>query len=188
MNIRKAVAVLALSMMTATAAEAQGSGPEITLGVAAFSRTTTDSPGGDFSSTSFGISSPLLRVAFYLTPKIALEPQFAFSSTSDDNDISSSNLSVFALLPIYLSGEPRSTGLYVAPGFGFERMSQDNGVTDDSQSQTFFGVELGKKFKLTDAVAFRLAGQYLMKAENEDDGIPEQTAINVILGASFSMR
>ena len=72
MKFRGAVAGLAIFLTAVMAADAQDRrGPEITVGVGAIGHETYD---GDASYTWLSFPESFLRFAFFLSPKVAIEP------------------------------------------------------------------------------------------------------------------
>jgi hypothetical protein len=182
MRIRNAVAVLAMSVFLASAAAAQTRGPELTVGVAALG---SEKFGDDDSYTWLSTNEHVLRLAFYLSPKVAIEPDFSLSWWSGEGE-SSTQIGIGAFIPYYFNGDQGATGFYAAPGVGINMYSFDDGDDSDSASQTFFAIEAGKKFRLTESASFRVAAQYYMEPENDD--FQKYSNIGVMLALSVFLK
>lgn len=183
MKFRIAAAALSFATLAAGVAEAQLRGPEITVGLASVGMETYD---GDENYTQLFAPTSLLRLAFYFTPQVAIEPQVMLDMWSGEGR-SGSAIGLGAFVPIYFNGDQGNTGLYAAPGIGvtFYANKQADGIKSSS-SQTFFAVELGKKFMLGESASLRLAAQYFQEPETDD--FFEFRNIGVLLGLSVFLK
>jgi hypothetical protein len=181
MNYRSAVAALAILGLAATSATAQGRGPELTVGLASIGMETYD---GEFNYTQLYVPSGMLRLAFFLSPKVAIEPTVSLNIWSgEENSFRAIGLGAF--VPYYFNGDQGMTGFYVAPGIGILSYGDEDG---SNGSQMWFAAEGGKKFKLSDSAFLRLAAQYYMESENRDEGLDKYSNLGVILGVSLFLR
>jgi outer membrane scaffolding protein for murein synthesis (MipA/OmpV family) len=181
MNYRSAVAALAILGLAATSATAQARGPELTVGLASIGMETYD---GEANYTQLYVPSGMLRLAFYLSPKVAIEPTLSLNVWSGEGD-SFRSIGIGAFVPYYFNGDQGMTGFYVAPGLGILSYGDEDGSRG---SQIWFAAEGGKKFKLSDSAFLRLAAQYYMESEDEDNGLDKYTNLGVILGLSLFLK
>ena len=183
MKFRNAVMTLGLSMIAAGSAGAQTRGPELTLGLASIGMETYD---GDASYVQVFAPATMLRMAFYLSPRMAIEPQVMLDAWSGEDE-SSTTIGLGAFLPIYFNADQGATGFYLSPGAGITMYSTKESDGDKaSASQIFLAGEFGKKFKMGDNASLRLAAQYLQELENDD--FFEFRNIGVVAGVSIFLK
>lgn len=180
MQIRSWAALAALAL-TPAIAQAQHALP-IEFGVDAGVSFTT----GDPKTTSIDIPVQALRVGFYVTEQVAIEPALAFNYTKFDN--SSSNVLQTELGLVYdFTVDRKAPQFYFRPFAGLSRVSFD--VTgQDNASETLWnaGVGLGVKipFKSAERFAWRFEALYDHSFEKADVA-PAENAFGLKLGLSF---
>jgi len=118
---------------------------------------------------SLGVAAPgTAAIAWYLTPRVAIDARMVGLSHArvelpDGSTRSSTSLQVAAYLPIHFGARGRS-GLFVAPGFSYGKVS---GGGSSSDAVTTWGAEAGFKKAIRNNVSLRFAATY------EDGDRPE---------------
>jgi hypothetical protein len=107
------------------------------------------------------ISVPsVVRVGFYLTPRISIEPAVSFDYRSGGG-LSSRSLGADASLLWHLTGTRRTSQIYLRPFAGVVNTSIDLGATSNNSTDVSAGGALGIKLPLaSNRVAFRVDGFY----------------------------
>lgn len=163
--LRRAVAVASLVAVSAVSAQAQmgtiSIGPlnleEIRVDMLGFS----SSDGG----SSFGVDFPgTVSFGFYLNDKIAIEPMFGFTSFSPDVGEGFSVMSLGVLVPYYLGTDRGVSGLFIAPGFNFTKVT-------DFDATTAIGAEFGIKRAWKEKISWRVAGAFWTSDGNSTIGL-----------------
>lgn len=134
---------------------------------AADDRNTSVELGVDGSYTRFDaaelnqIAVPsTVRVGFYLTPRISFEPSVAFQYAGA-GDFSTRNLSADASLLWHLTGNRRTSQVYLRPFAGVLNQSEDDGTTSSSSTDFSAGGALGVKLPIVaNRVVFRTDAFY----------------------------
>jgi hypothetical protein len=181
--VRKLVAVLlALGASTAAAQKAT----ELTAGVIGFSQTSCGdgcdgifiaSTGGAENGIFSGFGGGTIGVGFYVSPGMAIEPTFSFSTLSSGG----SSITVFgigAALPYYFAKGWGRKGGYLAPRVMYNSLS----VEGESGTQFSVGAAIGTKVRLNDMAALRLQGSF--DKGFESDFFPSTTAFGALIGLS----
>jgi hypothetical protein len=150
------------------AAQEAASRKPIELGFdAALTRESSDQA----KQTSLTVPVPRIRVGFFLTDAVSLEPSVRFQysrSTFEDpftgNDVTSSGKSYDADLGLlyHFSTDRTRSQIYVRPFVGIRGFSGEG----DSDSQTSFGGGLGLKLPAADRLGLRLEVGYARFAED----------------------
>jgi hypothetical protein len=137
--------------------------------------------------TTIAIPVPRLRVGFFASPRLSLEPSVAFTRVSGDGD-SFSTLDADVGLLAHLTGTPQTAALYLRPFVGLQRISGDfNGVGSESMTRTRLGGGIGVKLPVLDhRLAWRLEGSFGRLLESDDTLASNQFAFTV--GLSFLTR
>lgn len=157
-----AAAVLSAALLPPSAAQAQGGQIELRLDAARVQSYT--------KTLSLGVSAPgNAAIAWYLTPNIAIDARMVGLSHArvelpDGSTRSTTSMQVAAYLPIHFGARGRS-GLFVAPGFSYGKVSGGGGASDDAV--TTWGAEAGFKKAVRNNVSLRFAATY------EDGDRPE---------------
>jgi hypothetical protein len=156
---------------------AQGAAPRrpIELGVdAALSYESSDPVDG----ISLTVPVPRLRIGFFLTDAVSLEPSFQFNYsrltfenpiTGEDRTASGSNYELDFGLLYHFSTNRAARQVYIRPLIGINGFSSsdDDDDEDTSASQVVFGVGLGVKLPSTNRLATRLEGGFVHRSEDE---------------------
>ena len=176
---------------------AQASGPRrpIELGVdAALAYESSDAVDG----ISLTVPVPRLRVGFFLTDAVSLEPSLQFHYarstvenpiTGDERTVSGSNYELDFGLLYHFSTDRAQKQVYIRPLIGINGFSSGDDDDDDdtSASQVVFGVGLGVKLPSTNRLATRLEGGFVHRAE-DDPFFPSSNRIYASFGISFFTR
>jgi hypothetical protein len=182
------LAGLGASLLAAPAA-AQNPGVELGVNLAGFSMINPEGDDNNITvfnlgTASFGgvglTSGSGVTVAWYLSEMIAIEPAVGFASAKAEGaDDATSILSLGVGVPIYLKkGWGKAGGLFVTPFIGMNSLSSGG----DSSSQLHFGASAGTKLQISDNLFWRVAANFDMGQENEDDGIPKTTSFGLQFG------
>ena len=188
---------LAAIIVIPHALSAQGASPRrpIELGVdAALAYESRDAVDG----ISLTVPVPRLRVGFFLTDAISLEPSFQFNYarvtienniTGDERTTSGSNYELDFGLLYHFSTDRTQRQVYVRPLIGINGFSSSDDDDDDdtSSSQVVFGVGLGIKLPSTNRLATRLEGGFVHQSE-DDPFFPSSNRLYASFGISFFTR
>ncbi|HEY0994959.1 MAG TPA: outer membrane beta-barrel protein [Gemmatimonadaceae bacterium] len=180
MRIRTFVALATLAF-TPALAQAQVAHP-IEFGVdAGFSVTT-----GDPSTTTIAIPVQSLRVGFYVTEQVALEPSIAFNYQKQ-GDLSGTTLAPELGLVYDFTVDRKAPQFFVRPFAGLARTSFDDGTGSESITAYHAGLGLGVKvpFASVERFAWRIEGAYDHLFPNTDKGIEADNGFGLKLGLSF---
>jgi hypothetical protein len=164
----------------ASSVGAQVRSPELTVGVASIGMETYD---GDETYTQLYLPASLLRLAFYMSPGVAIEPTVSINYWSGEG-ASFSAIGLGAFVPFYFNKDQGATGFYAAPGLGIFLFGGDD--PDDKGSQIWFAAEAGKKFRMGPNAALRVAAQFYQELENDD--FIEFRNIGVLAGLSVFLK
>ena len=189
------VALAAAAVIIPQLLVAQDAGPRrpIELGIdAALTYESSDAADG----VSFTVPVPRLRVGFFLSDAVSLEPSLAFNysrstfhSDLTDEDITISGSSYvldFGLL-YHFSTDRTKKQVYVRPLIGLSGFSSGDDDNDDSASQVAFGAGLGVKLPSTNRLATRLEAGFVHRSEDEPR-LPSSNRIYGSVGISFFTR
>jgi hypothetical protein len=117
---------------------------------------------------------------FFLSPRVAIQPQFGLLRQSDDN--SSSTLTFLAFQP-ELFFNPGGTGGYAFGQVGVLRSSSSfDGGGSDSENNTTFGVGIGYRSVIRRSLALRYEAR--LRRLNDADGGDPLTEIGLMLGVA----
>lgn len=196
---RTTIASLAVAMTLPAAAVAQDAAPKkpIELGIdAAIARETQ----GSQKITSLVLPVSRLRVGFFLTDAVSLEPAIALSyfHVSNDSDISGFDRSSSGFnydldvgLLYHFRTDRTKAQPYVRPFLGLRGFSTSNDAPNndfpDSGTQVSFGAGLGYKIPLASRVGTRLEVAYSHAGENEPV-FSKTNRIFLSLGLSYLTR
>lgn len=180
MRIRSYVALAALAF-TPALLHAQKALP-IEFGVDAGIAVTT----GDPKVTTISVPVQSLRVGFYVTERVAIEPALAFNYAKS-GDISVSTLSPELGLVYDLTASRKEPQFFVRPFGGIVRTSADDGSGSESVTVSHLGAGLGVKvpFGSVERFAWRIEALFDHSFENKDNFIDAENAFGVKLGLSF---
>lgn len=173
--MRGVVALVALSLGGAATAAAQR---PIELGVDAGVQFDLEDP----KTTVIGIPVQNLRVGFFLSDKLSLEPAVAFNWIKASGEDAFSTLSADASLLYHFSADTERSQLYARPFVGLSRV----GGGGESVSQLQAGAGLGVKLPMATRMALRLEGN--IRHGFESDDIASGTALGMAIGFSFFTR
>ena len=175
---------------------AQGAGPRrpIELGVdAALAYESSDPVDG----VSFNVPVPRLRVGFFLSDAVSLEPSLSFNYsratfnnpiTGEDNTFSSTGYEFDFGLLYHFSTDRTQKQVYIRPLIGLNGFSSsDDDDNDNSASQVVFGAGLGVKLPATNRLATRLEAGFTHRSEDEPR-LPSSNRIYASVGLSFFTR
>jgi hypothetical protein len=181
--MRRVLSLAALSMLVlSTTAGAQRSSsmykPSPEIGVDAGISFDLSSGGG----TSIDIPAQRIRMGFFLSPALSIEPTFALHSES--SDIGRTTIYDVGVGALYHFSTSRAANqFYLRPFVGIIGVSSKfNGppASSGSDSQTYFGAGAGIKVPLRDRIASRFEANFA-----HTDGAD---AIGLLAGLSFYTR
>lgn len=180
MQIRSWAALAALAL-TPALAQAQSSHP-IEFGVDAGVSFTT----GDPKVTTISVPLQSLRVGFYLSERVAIEPALAFNYAKS-GDFSFSTLSPELGLLYDLTESRREPQFFVRPFAGVIRTAADDGTGSESVTVSHVGAGVGVKvpFGSVERFAWRIEALYDHSFANTDKAIEAENAFGLKLGLSF---
>jgi len=189
-----ALAGLGLALVANTAA-AQKPGVELGINLVGFSMINPE--GDDNNLTAFNVgtasfgglaltSGSGVTAAFYLTEMIAIEPAVGYGMMKAEGaDDATSILSLGIGVPIYLKkGWGKAGGFFVTPLIGINSISSGG----ESSSQLHFGASAGTKLEISENLFWRVAANFDMGQENEDDGIPKTTTFGLQFGLTAFLK
>ena len=180
-----AAAITALAAFAPTAASQLAPPLPIELGVDAAISTddVTD-------ATTIQVPLQRLRVGFFVSPRLSVEPALAFIRASGDGGSATSftgDVGLLAHLAGVPTGRARTPSLFVRPFVGLTRASFDfDDDTDGSTTRANAGVGLGVKLPVADRLAWRLEGVYTRAFKSDEFPAANAFALNV--GLSFHTR
>jgi hypothetical protein len=184
------IAALSLVLAPSGAAVAQSGGIEVGAGFAALAYNHYSAIGifDSYSTTDFGIGGQRASIAFYVTPRVAVEPsvlyRYSHESESGQASITNTSLMLDVAIPFYLGAGGGHSGPFVAPLAGISRYSS----TGNSAQQFVVGGDVGTKLQLNDRVSFRLAAEVVEGLKHESDGLPSSTTVAGIFGVSVFLK
>lgn len=182
--MRRVLSFAALSLIAiASTASAQrttrssmaSANPSPEIGVDAGLQFTLDDP----KTTSFQIPIQGIRVGFYLSPAISLEPSLRLNYTSFDGG----HLTTYGLglgMLYHFSTSRAANQMYVRPFIGLDGISSDNG----SDSAFSFGAGFGVKMPIGNRFASRWEANF---SHASNDGAT-QNGIGLLAGLSVYTR
>lgn len=173
--LRGVVALVALSLGGAATAAAQR---PVELGVDAGVQFDLEDP----KTTVVGIPIQNLRVGFFLSDKLSLEPSVALNWIKVSGEDSFSTLGLDASLLYHFTADTERSQLYVRPFAGLMRVSGGG----ESVNQMQAGAGLGVKLPMATRMALRLEGN--VRHGFETDDIASGTALGMTIGFSFFTR
>ncbi len=180
--MRRILSLAALSILALSAsASAQRSGsygnpsPEIGMDAGLIFGLSTP------STTTFQLPLQRIRMGFYVTPVVSIEPVVGLTSFSGGG-ISGTDYSIGAGLLYHFSPSRAANQFYVRPFLGVNGSSGDVG----SGSAVEFGVGGGLKMPLRDRIASRFEATFAH--EGGRNGGPGQDALGLLAGLSFYTR
>jgi hypothetical protein len=133
---------------------------------------------GNNSGTVFQIPVQAIRMGFFISPVISIEPTVGFTSFSGGG-FSGTQYTVGAGLLYHFSPSRAANQFYVRPFIGVDGTSGDLG----SGSSVAFGVGGGLKIPLRDRLATRLEADFAHRGgQNGGNG---SDAIGLLAGLSF---
>jgi len=180
--MRRVLSFAALSLMAiASTAGAQRStrgttmtsaNPSPELGVDAGVQFGLDDP----KTTSFQIPIQGIRMGFYVSPAISIEPSFRFNYTSFSGAGSITTYGAGVGLLYHFSTSRLANQMYVRPFIGVDGVSGDAG----SDSAFLFGAGFGVKVPM----GSRFATRWEANLSSESSNGNSQTAIGLLAGLS----
>jgi hypothetical protein len=182
--MRRVLSFAALSLIAiASTASAQrttrstmaSANPSPEIGVDAGLQSTLDDP----KTTSFQIPIQNIRMGFYVSPVISLEPSLRFNY-SKFADVSVTTYGVGLGLLYHFSPSRTANQMYVRPFIGLDGISGEG----SSDSALSFGAGFGVKVPLRDRFATRFEANL---AHSSNDGA-SQNAIGLLAGLSVYTR
>lgn len=184
-HLRIATAVVVVLGTLAATAHAQGKATELTAGVFGVGYTTCEdcdgvleiATGGANGGAFAGSGGASVAAGFYLSPGAAFEPTLSFQHISVDVD----DLTVLGFgiaVPFYFAKNWGRSGTYLAPQFGYDRLSVDG----ESVGQVSVGLAFGIKAALNDQAAFRT--QFSFDYGFEGDDVRSTKSFGLFLGLS----
>jgi hypothetical protein len=163
------------SAQRTTRSSAMSANPSPELGVDAGVVFTLDDP----KATSFQIPFQGIRMGFYISPVVSIEPSFRFNHNSI-GDVSSTDYGVGLGLLYHFSASRMANQLYVRPFIGLDGTSGDFG----SNSTFSFGGGFGVKVPIGSRFASRFEANL---THFSDEGV-SQNAIGLLAGLSVYTR
>lgn len=181
--MRRILSLAALSVLALSAsASAQRSGsysanpsPEIGMDAGLIFGLSTP------STTTFQVPLQRIRMGFYISPVLSIEPTVGFTSFSGGG-ISGTVYGIGAGLLYHFSPSRAANQFYVRPFLGIDGSSGSIG----SGSTVEFGVGGGLKMPLRDRIATRFEATFAH--EGGKNGGPGQDALGLLAGLSFYTR
>ena len=170
-----AIASTASAQRTARSSSMASANPSPELGVDAGLQFTLDDP----KTTSFQIPIQGIRVGFYLSPEISLEPSLRLNYTSFDGG----HLTTYGLglgMLYHFSTSRAANQMYVRPFIGLDGISGDGG----SDSAFSFGAGFGVKMPIGNRFASRWEANF---SHASNDGAT-QNALGLLAGLSVYTR
>ena len=181
--MRRVLSLAALSILAlSTTASAQRSGstsasPSAEIGMDAGIRFNMTTP----SSTVIQIPAQQIRMGFYVSPVMSIEPTVGLTSVSG-NGVSGTMYSVGAGLLYHFSPSRAANQFYIRPFLGIDGTSGDFG----SGSTVSFGVGGGIKMPIQDRLASRFEANFAHAGGR--NGGQGTDAIGLLAGLSFYLR
>ena len=170
-----AIASTASAQRTTRSSSMASVNPSPELGVDAGLQFTLDDP----KTTSFQIPIQGIRVGFFLSPEISLEPSLRLNYTSFDGG----HLTTYGLglgMLYHFSTSRAANQMYVRPFIGLDGISGDGG----SDSAFSFGAGFGVKMPIGNRFATRWEANF---SHASNDGAT-QNAIGLLAGLSVYTR
>ena len=141
-------------------------------------------------ATSIQVPLQRLRVGFFVSPRLSVEPGLVLTHTSGDGVSFTSfggDVGLLAHLTGVPTGRTRTPGVFVRPFVGLSRSSFDiDAGTSGSTTQANVGAGLGVKLPVGDRLAWRLEGAYTRALKTDD--LPAINAFALTVGLSFHTR
>lgn len=183
------LALFALTLPTMAAAQSRTL-PEHEIGVrGGWARLSQDDGvGGTDKLSTISIPGALfispggLHWTFFLTEKLALEPQFAYIRSSSEGF--SSSIMFLALQPELFLGPDARRAPYVFAHFGVMRDTDSGGGTSDTDSQNVFGGGVGYRKVVKKVVATRYELRFRRFGADVPGGA-ETNEIAILFGLGF---
>jgi hypothetical protein len=126
---------------------------------------------GDDPVFSINVNEPFVSLAFYTSPKVAVEPSATLSFLATDG-----GTVLVALLgvnvPIYSQETWGRSGFYFSPGLDIIFLGTSGGG-GNTATQLGLGMDVGTKIPVMDAVSFKVGGGAAYRLENDtfSDGL-----------------
>ncbi len=172
-----ALSILALSATASAQRGSSSSSPSPEIGMDAGLIFGLSTP----STTTFQLPLQQIRMGFFLSPVMSIEPTVGFTSLSGGG-FSGTDYNLGAGLLYHFSPSRAANQFYVRPFLGINGQSGDLG----SGSTVQFGVGGGLKMPLRDRIATRF--EALFAHQGGQNGAPGQDAIGLLAGLSFYTR
>lgn len=176
--LRSSRVIMALTALTLGGAAVASAQRPIELGIDGGVQFDLEEP----KTTVIGLPFQAMRVGFFLSDKISLEPSVAFNWIKTSGEDSFSTLGLDAGLLYHFSTDASASQLYVRPLAGISRVSGGG----ESWNQFQVGGGLGVKLPMADRLKLRLEGNIRHGLESDD--IPSGTALGLTVGFSFFTR
>lgn len=131
--------------------------------------------------TTISLPVPAVRLGFYMSDRVSLEPKFGFLSYHDGTGTSSAYSAELGLL-YHFENNPVGRGIYARPFVGF--LGSKNPGTSDTQ--TLFGAGIGLKEPFANRFASRLEVNY--SHVTAPTGGSATSALGILFGISVFSR
>ena len=172
------IGIAVLTLSSAAAAQAQ---KPIELGVDGSLAFGLDSP----RITTLSVPVQQLRVGFFVTPTVSIEPTGSLDYVhSGNNSGSVLNLGVGALF--HLNAAQTEPQPYVRPFLSVYRNSYDTPVGDESNTALALGAGVGVKIPFATRLAWRLEGAYAHRFKG--GSIDSFDNLQLLFGLSYFTR
>ncbi|MDQ6718660.1 MAG: porin family protein [Gemmatimonadota bacterium] len=149
--IKRILAGCALSAVIVTSAAAQQRQLPAELGIDAGISIGFDTP----RATVVSVPQPAIRIGFFMTDRVSIEPRVGFQSIHDDLGTLSQYRAEVGLL-LHAENNPIGRGLYARPFVGLVGTSGGG----SSDTQTFLGAGMGLNVPFSNRFASRLEVNY----------------------------
>ena len=133
------------------------------------------------NQTSIDVPQQSIRVGFFVSDQLSIEPAVGFSYIDDFLGFGESltQLALEGRVLYHFSPDPTRPRFYLGGGAGFTLID----VADDQETQFGVGGGLGVKLPIADRMAIRLEGSFSRYFET--DQLPATSVIGVVVGFSF---
>lgn len=171
----RAAALAAMAMLGSSVAMAQR---PIEIGFDAGLQFDLESP----TTTVFSLPIQAVRFGFFLSDRVALEPNLGINWFKVEGEDAFSTLNLEMGLPYLLGGQPGGTRTYLRPSIGIARV----GGGGESVTQFQAGGGIGVKIPAADRMALRLEANVLHGFESDEAA--SGTRLGLLFGLSFFTR
>lgn len=173
-------AAVAAVFVSASNASAQSSNP-VELGIDGSVNYVKESGGSNLTTVS--IPDMSLRVGFFVSDNVSVEPRVALASYSGGGSSSYTVYSAALGLLLHANANRSETVPYLRPFVG---ISGDSGGGSSSSSQAVAGAGVGVKIPMMDRLATRLEANYAHAFSSSQ--VPSSNQFGASFGLSFFTR